>query len=319
MEGSAGTVADPIASRRLKPAMRRSDTQVVNWVGRTKNTIRIAALSAVDRRVPYDPVETLEMIQNRRLRSTIQYAYRNVPFWRQAMDERGGRPRNIQSVADLERLPIIDGRCLLERPRDFLSAEFPRMKCIALHSSGSTSAVRRTIYWDEKAALDGVAYGERDRRVLRGYLGSSREAWIGSRVSMLRENATAIAMAEFQKALVLLPEKALPTRMLPPDQPIERIVSEMNRIRPAVVFSYGSYAEYFFRYLLDRSLTVCLPRVWVYGADTLSDEARKLIEGDFRVPLHSPPINPWRRAGLASRASNGVASISTQTCAPYES
>lgn len=260
---------------------------MATWWKRTHNTARIVALSALDRRVPYASTETLQRIQNLRLRSTIQHAYKTVPFWRRAMEERGITPRDIRSVGDLEKLPIIDGETVVDNSQAFLSTEFPKMNYIALHSSGSQSAVRRAIYWDEKSALEGLAYGERDRRVLRSYLGDTREAWMSPRVSMLRESSSAIAMADFRRNLVLLPKKALATHMLPPDQPIEHIVDEMNRIQPAVVFSYGSHAEYFFRYILDRDLSVSLPRVWVYGSDMLTDAARELIEREFGCPMHS--------------------------------
>ncbi|GAF93628.1 unnamed protein product, partial [marine sediment metagenome] len=46
----------------------------------------------------------LEELQNERLRPIIQHAYENVPHYRRIFDDRGLKPRDIDRIADLEKL-----------------------------------------------------------------------------------------------------------------------------------------------------------------------------------------------------------------------
>ena len=47
-------------------------------------------------------------------------------------------------------------------------------------------------------------------------------------------------------------------------------------MRPRVVFSYGSYADEFLRYLDHSGRTVALPRLWVYMGDSVGVRGREL-------------------------------------------
>ncbi len=53
------------------------------------------------------PPERIEQLQSERLRQLVEYAYDRVPYYRRLMDERGLRPHDIQSAADLPKLPIL--------------------------------------------------------------------------------------------------------------------------------------------------------------------------------------------------------------------
>lgn len=75
--------------------------------------------------------------RDRELRSLIEIAYREVPFYRDLMDESGVKPTDINSFKDLEKLPVTN--------KDLIRANFPdRMvrstgqKTYESHTSGST-------------------------------------------------------------------------------------------------------------------------------------------------------------------------------------
>jgi phenylacetate-CoA ligase len=52
------------------------------------------------------PREELSALQGERLRKQVERAYARVPFYRQAFEERGVHPRDIQAIEDIERLPF---------------------------------------------------------------------------------------------------------------------------------------------------------------------------------------------------------------------
>jgi phenylacetate-CoA ligase len=61
--------------------------------------------------------EELTAHQNERLGETVQHAYENVPFYRDTMDEMGVAPADIESIEDIQRLPMTT--------KDDFRAEYP--------------------------------------------------------------------------------------------------------------------------------------------------------------------------------------------------
>jgi phenylacetate-CoA ligase len=72
-----------------------------------------------------------------------------------------------------------------------------------------------------------------------------------------------------------------------PERHFDEVVSQMNTVKPQVVFSYGSYAEEFFRFLADRQQQIALPKVWMYGGDMLSETLRGWMEKNFGCIVYS--------------------------------
>lgn len=54
---------------------------------------------------PWKSAESIKKLQERKLRALIDHAYRNVSYYRTLLDSAGVRPRDIRSLADLERIP----------------------------------------------------------------------------------------------------------------------------------------------------------------------------------------------------------------------
>ena len=52
------------------------------------------------------PRDELRDLQGERLRETVAHAYENVPFYRERFDEAGVAPGEVDSIDDVERLPM---------------------------------------------------------------------------------------------------------------------------------------------------------------------------------------------------------------------
>jgi len=83
------------------------------------NAARVALEAGRQRRVPFWSPARIERAQRRRLTRIVRHAWDTVPFWREAMEERGLTPRDLPSVDDLKRLPLIDGALFHARKADF--------------------------------------------------------------------------------------------------------------------------------------------------------------------------------------------------------
>jgi phenylacetate-CoA ligase len=93
--------------------------------------------------------ETVRRRQAERLRETVRNAYENVPFYREAMDERGVEPADIETVDDVTRLPTTTKEDFREQYPDGLFA-VDRSAVRRLHaSSGTTGKPKIVAYTDD--------------------------------------------------------------------------------------------------------------------------------------------------------------------------
>ena len=53
------------------------------------------------------PKNKLIRYQNQKLKELVEHAYTNVPYYNQIFNKRGLRPKDIQSIEDLNKLPVL--------------------------------------------------------------------------------------------------------------------------------------------------------------------------------------------------------------------
>ena len=242
---------------------------------RLADTARVAFEARRQRRVPYLPLEAVERMQGLRVRRIVRHAWESVPYWRAAMQADGVKPGDLASVTDLERLPMIEGQTLRMRSAQFRSTAVPDDATLALKSSGSSRGVPRLVHWDATSQLLKLAYAERDRPVLARLAGKAwgqRQLWIFPAVS------TSLAIRRWWDARVVTPRGFTHREQMTPDTPYEQWIERLDRSRPIVVYSYGSVAERFFRWLDATGRSTWLPRVWAYGGDGMRPDWRARAE-----------------------------------------
>ena len=238
------------------------------------NTARLGFRGRVERRFPYASLETIRRLQRIRLHRIVRHAYHHVPFYRQAMRERGLLPRHFRSVEDLARLPLIDGFYLQRTPEAFLSDTRPVASLLMLHSTGTSATGRKVVYWAPRDLLDQLVHGERDRTALRGILGKS---WGLQRISFFDPASSTAEVSAFHRGQVMVPRALMQTHVGRCAAPLDETIEQINRVQPDVAYSYGSYAEFLFRYVEDSGRPFRAPDVWVYGGDGISADGRACI------------------------------------------
>ncbi len=225
----------------------------------------------------------------------VGYAYRRVPFYRRALDERALRPSDFQSAADLARLPLIDSVQVRTNLGDFTPTDLDRLPHQTYSTSGTLANAVKFIHWDHAALLNYLAHHERDRVVLNALAGAGdlqRQAFI------LTPGSPSERLREFWVRHTLLPRNAGDRHLISMFAPFEEVRERLNRIRPQVVFSFGSFTDRFFRYLADRSLELASPRVWVYGGDGLSATGAELMRRFGCIPYSTYQATETGRIGF---------------------
>jgi phenylacetate-CoA ligase len=271
------------------------------FLTRARNSAVVAGLAFRERNLPRRPLEYIERVQRRNVKAMVRHAYDSVPFYRRAMDAEGSRPEDMRSAADLARLPVIDGATVRHAVEDFTSSRYGPGARETFMTSGSETGVRREIHWDARYLVRGMAWAERDRlimtrlagepplqtrlrelaesarlhRVLGRLVGDSADH---QRMSIFPGNGNSRIMRLLWADQTLIPPRPAHHHFVPAQLPFDEVLELMNEIRPRIVFSFGSYADQFFRRIEEGELHVELPRVWMYNSDHMSAGAREFAE-----------------------------------------
>jgi phenylacetate-CoA ligase len=82
--------------------------------------------------------ERVRALQARQLRKTVEYVYRYVPFYRQAMDALGIGPADIRSQDDVHKLPVTQREQVSENAEAFISRYPGLVPTLPVYTGGTT-------------------------------------------------------------------------------------------------------------------------------------------------------------------------------------
>ncbi len=217
----------------------------------------------------------LEAFQLRRLRALVRHAHDHVPFYRRRFEAARFDPEQMRSLADLERIPIIDKEDLREAGTDCIADDVDRSLLIARPTSGTTSLpfdVWRTR--GEVKLLTAIALRRlhlhgihiRDHRVVvkspePGMTGGPEPNPIHARLGF---NPRVGVDATHSR---------------------DRIVARLRELRPDVISGWSQALADTASILRDEDREVLRPRLICPGGETLSVRARALIAEGFRAPI----------------------------------
>ena len=103
----------------------------------------------------------LEDFQLFQLRNTLQYVYNKSLFYKELFSKRGIEPGEIQSLADLAKLPLTEPKELAETPFRFLCVPLGEVtRVITFTSSGTTGPQKR------------ISFSEKDVEVMTDFMGA---------------------------------------------------------------------------------------------------------------------------------------------------
>lgn len=95
------------------------------------------------------PREKLESVQLTRLKETLKRAYQSVKFYRDALDTRGVKPKDIRTLADVNRLPFTTKQDFRDTyPFGLLAV--PLNRVVRIHASSGTTGKPVTAYYTQK-------------------------------------------------------------------------------------------------------------------------------------------------------------------------
>jgi len=235
----------------------------------------------LEARFPFRPAAAIRRAQERRVRATVGHAYRHVPYYRETMRRLGLSPADLRGATDLARLPLIERLDLQRDPEYFASEAWPPTKCMPVRSDGSTGAPL-TLFRDPPALFADAVQRERQRSIvarLAGHRLRYREAFISPPGSTLK------AIEAFRRSSLLPPSVRVQRRVFSTDRSPTELIPELERYRADVIAGHGSHLEALFLHIRRSGIRLRLPRVVRYGADGMSDAARRFVLKDLGVEV----------------------------------
>jgi len=82
--------------------------------------------------------DQLEALQLEQLQALVQHAYENVPYYRRVFDERRLKPRDISTLDDLQKLPLLTKEDVRDNSEDLIARNIDRERLDYVTTAGST-------------------------------------------------------------------------------------------------------------------------------------------------------------------------------------
>ena len=248
-------------------------------VSKPLNTAYIIPSCIWERQMPWAPKPFLRTLQQVRFKSMINHAWRHVPFYRNAMEERGLSPADLKKPEDLRLLPLISNAEFRKDPSIFNSERID-IKDDMLMRAGNY----KKVYWSRKAALQWFARISRSRDVVNNLLGRNSgyvEAYVQPNEDC---NHT---MNKFWGENLLFRGRAAGVHRFNINDPYKETLQKLNDLHPDIVYCYGSHTEQFFKFIRNNRLDLKAPKIWIYGSDMMSPGMRALIEREYGCLVYS--------------------------------
>lgn len=94
------------------------------------------------------PQEELRQLQTERLKKLVSYVYERIPFYRNAFDEAGVRPEDVESLDDLTKLPFTTKQDM-RNAYPFEMFAVPREEVRRIHCSSGTTGTATVVGYTE--------------------------------------------------------------------------------------------------------------------------------------------------------------------------
>jgi phenylacetate-CoA ligase len=217
------------------------------------------------------PLAELRRTQNQKLRRLIHHAYHHVPFYRERFKKINLHPEDIQTIYDLNKIPIIDKNDILKNDlSDFMDNRIKNFgKLFPISTSGSSGQILQFF-------VDRQYNQFRKAQFLRPYLTNGN----GLRPRLIWFRGRPESKQRLHQKLGFLKDYQMYSG-LDPNRQIEAI----QKIKPTVMRGYGSTFQLLASKILEEQIPIPSPQVIFTDSELLSLASRRKIETAFQSEI----------------------------------
>ncbi|MDX9857806.1 MAG: phenylacetate--CoA ligase family protein [candidate division Zixibacteria bacterium] len=231
-------------------------------------------------RTQWLPPEQLQQLQLTRLKALLSHAAKNCPFYARRFAEAGFDPVAVQSLRDIERLPVLTKSDIQQHRDELTAASLPISDRIPNQTGGSTGSplrffmspdsvyrrIANTIRHDRWAGLEPYHKGaaiwghRRDLNAPRSTMDNLRDRFFSRRVILDTSEIT--------------------------EEKLARFVERLNKEKPSTYVAYANAIYLIARFIKERGITgYHRPKSIITSAEVLTDDQRRLLEDVFGCPV----------------------------------
>lgn len=214
--------------------------------------------------------EQIDNYQNKKLRTLIQHASANVPYYKDLFHDLKLSCREIQTKDDLNKLPILTKSIIKQEGTDrFTSSAFHPEKLMHRSSSGSTGA---PLYYK----ITNEAYSMNIACNLRGWYSMGYR--LGDKFIKLSQNPRNSLIKQWQDKLTR--NLYVPIKFLT-DENLNYILQKIEEYQPKIIRCYPDPLLFLARYKQNHPEFAYSPHAINCTGNTLHPETRREIETAF--------------------------------------
>lgn len=221
----------------------------------------------------------LQDLQDAAVRRTVEFAAREVPYYRELFARERIRPEHIRTAADLRILPFLT-KTLVQQHGDRLRPDRRTIPAIPQTTGGTTG--RPVPYWVTPSAIqfNYAVYEARFRRWAQVGLGDAMVSINGKPIVPMRQEGPPfwrrnLAFNQLYVSAYHLSDANLPA-----------IVDRVAAFAPKVIVAYVSAVHRIARFILEQGRAGAIrPRAVLVSSETLFDWQRAEIEQAFSTKV----------------------------------
>ena len=223
--------------------------------------------------------EELKEEQEKRLRYMIDFAYRNVPYYRKLFDNLKLSPEDIKKVEDLEKLPILTKEIIKQNWDDFKPVNLNKMKYYEGATGGSTGTPFKYRLSKFDRFLGGCL-------MYRGWnhggyeLGDEMVFLAGASLDVGTKSYLAKRVHEVARNIKKLSSFDMG------DKEMKDYVGVVNSFKPKFIRGYASSIYFFAEWIEENNIKIHQPLAVFTTAEKLYPNMRERIENVFDCDVY---------------------------------
>lgn len=222
--------------------------------------------------------EMLQEIQFSRLKSFIDYAFKNSSYYQKIFRENNVNPNLINSFSDLKKLPILTKEDIRQNAEKISCKKFFK-KTIDVKTSGTTGKPLKLVITEDSFQLD-QAY----QQLLYSWYGFNKKTKMakcaGQAVTPIEKNKPPFWVTDFYNNNIYLSSYHLTENNL------RFYINKLKNFCPEIIEGYPS-SIYLLALANNKFQAQIRPKFIRTGSETLLDHHRNVIEESFRCNIHN--------------------------------
>lgn len=222
--------------------------------------------------------EQIYHYQSERLKKLVTHAYNTVPFYRKHYDKSGVNPKEIKSLKDISRLPLVTRDDIRDAGDSLISSQYKKNKLVHGHTSGTTGSPL-SFFWDKQTCVYTNAVDWRQKAWADIRYGDRIALFLGRTIVPTEKTEPPFWQLDRIHNMLWMSSFHLSEHYLP------HYLSKLRRYKPAAIEGYPSTVYILARYLKAIGETLPVKAVFT-SSETLLPMQRAIIEERFEAPVY---------------------------------